>query len=207
MCNSTSASYEKPSTHHLPKGTALFTFACRDWPLFIQPFSLSFGHLSLVEAFKESLLYKFSLSFVTHVHTHVIPSVWRPLKEKSLMSVIITWRVGVWPRPAVPHQTLHFMCQDERFKENWGQIPSHRASEPFYGSRAYSVMKYFMELMTHFIVIETVLLYFCDTNEIWNSSHLLLEIICCAFSWANSLLCAGFYLFNTVGCQNKGVFV
>lgn len=111
---------------------------------------------------QESLLYKFSLSVVTHVHTHVILSVWRPLKEKSLMFVIITWRVGVWPRPAVPHQTLHFICQDERFKENWAQTPSHGASEPFYSSRAYIVMKYLMELMTHFTIIETIPPYFCE---------------------------------------------
>lgn len=158
-----SASYEKPSTPHLPKGIALFTSACRYWPLFIQPFSLSFGRLSLwLKCSREPLVQILSFRCHTCTHTHVILSVWRPLKEKSLMFVIITWRVGVWPRPAVPHQTLHFICQDERFKENWAQTPSHGASEPFYSSRAYIVMKYLMELMTHFTIIETIPPYFCE---------------------------------------------
>lgn len=135
MCNSTSVGYEKQSTPHLPKGTALFTSACRYWPLFTQLFPLSFSHLSLAEVFKRASFTN-PLFPLSQMYTHIILSVCRPPKEKSLMFVI-TWRVSVWPRPAGPHQTLHFMCQDERFKENWAQTPSHGASEPFYGSRTY----------------------------------------------------------------------
>lgn len=116
---------------HAETGLCLYSF-----------FSLSFCHISLflVEVFVRASfinsLFPFS-HMHTCTHTHVFLSVCRPLIEKSLMFVIIAWRVGVWPRPAVPHKMLHFVCQDERFKENWTQNLSHRASEPFYSSRMY----------------------------------------------------------------------
>ncbi len=180
-----SGSYETPSTPHLPKGTALFTSARRNWPLFIQLFSLSFCHISLflVEVFVRASfinsLFPFS-HMHTCTHTHVFLSVCRPLIEKSLMFVIIAWRVGVWPRPAVPHKMLHFMCQDERFKENWTQNLSHRASEPFYSSRMYCDE-------TVFGINDTRL----KSKSVFAEYH----HICSACSWENSLhLCNSLFI-------------
>lgn len=157
-----SASYEKPSTHHLPKGIALFTSACRYWPLFIQPFPLSFGRFSLwLKCSREPLVQ--ILSFRCHTCTHTRHWVCEGLSKRnhSCSSLLHEELVcDLVQRSLIKRSTLYVrMSVLKRIEHKPRQ---HGASEPFYGSRAYIVMKYFMELMTHFTIIETIPPYFCE---------------------------------------------
>lgn len=159
MCNSMSVGYEKPSTPHLPKGTALLTSACRYWPLFTQLFPLSFSHLSLAEVFKRASFTN-PLFLLSQMYTRT--SLWvcvglqkrnhscSSLHEESVCDLV--------QQALIKRSTL---CVRMSVLKRIEHKPRHMEHLSLFTVPGHIVTKCFLESMTHFTIKKSFHLFFC----------------------------------------------